>query len=419
MNVTHHRPILMSVAVIGMALLATEASAGDTWHQWRGPQRDGQVQSSAWPSTLSADNLSKQWRVELGPSYSGPIVVENQVFVTETKDAKFEVVRALDINSGEELWKTEWEGSLRVPFFARSNGDWIRSTPAYDDGLLYVAGMRDVLVCLNASDGQVVWRLDFVERFGSPLPAFGFVSSPLIDGDALYVQAGASFVKLNKKTGETIWRTLNDDGGMWGSAFSSPFLCQIGGRPQLLVQTRTNLAGIDPEKGSVLWTQEIPAFRGMNILTPTVIKDYVFTSSYGGRSYLYSAKEANGAWTVDEVWNNKVQGYMSTPVVIDDHIYLHLRNQRFTCIDANTGELKWTTKPFGKYWSLIANGKQILALDQRGELLLIAANPEAFTLVGQAKVSDESTWAHVAIDGDRIFIRELNAITSFRWQKGE
>jgi outer membrane protein assembly factor BamB len=353
----------------------------------------------------------------MGPSYSGPIVVGDRILVTETEEKKSEVVRALDRATGKELWRRTWVGSMSVPFFARSNGSWIRSTPAYDDGMLYVAGMRDVLVCLRASDGEVVWRVDFVERFGTPLPAFGFVSSPLIDGDALYVQAGASLVKLDKRTGETIWRSLNDAGGMWGSAFSSPYLCDLNGRRILLVQTRTNLAAVAPEDGKVIWSQEIPAFRGMNILTPTLINNKVFTSSYGGRSFLYAASPSADGWTVDEIWNNKAQGYMSSPVVIDDHIYLHLRNQRFTCIDAKSGETKWTTKPYGKYWSLVANGNQILALDERGELLLIEANPSEFSLIGRVKVSEEATWAHLAVVGDQLFIRELNAISAFRWTK--
>ena len=36
---------------------------------------------------------------------------------------------------------------------------------------------------------------------------------------------------------------------------------------------------------------------------------------------------------------------MSSPVVINGHIYLHLRNQRFVCLDAETGVECWTTKP--------------------------------------------------------------------------
>ncbi len=106
---------------------------------------------------------------------------------------------------------------------------------------------------------------------------------------------------------------------------------------------------------------------------------------------------------------------MSTPVVINGHAYLHLRNQRFTCIDLATGESKWTTKPYGKYWSMVANGDRILALDQRGEILLIHATPEKFELVDSRKLTDDETWAHLAVAGDEVFVRELNAMTVYRW----
>jgi outer membrane protein assembly factor BamB len=411
---------LATVMIIGAATTCTHVNAAENengWYQWRGPNRDGLISGSQWPASLTSDNLKRIWRVEMGPGYSGPIVVGDRVFVTETEDEKTEVVRALDRTTGNELWRQSWPGAMSVPFFARSNGSWIRATPAFSDGKLYVAGMRDVLVCLNAADGKEDWRVDFVERFGTPLPSFGFVSSPLVQNNAIFVQAGAALVKLDKRTGETIWRSLNDDGGMWGSAFSSPYLCSINDRDTLLVQTRTKLAAVNPDDGAVWWTQEIPAFRGMNILTPTLIDNKVFTSSYGGRSFLYTASTTDDGWAVDEVWNNKVQGYMSSPVVIDGHIYLHLRNQRFTCIDAATGESKWTTKPFGKYWSLVANGKQILALDEQGDLRLIEANPEAFTIIGQVKISDAPTWAHLAVVDDFIVVRELNAVSAFQWTK--
>jgi glycosyltransferase involved in cell wall biosynthesis len=72
------------------------------------------------------------------------------------------------------------------------------------------AGMRDVLVCLDAATGAERWRADFVEQFKSPLPAFGFVCSPLVVGDFVYVQAGAGFCKLDKQTGKVLWRVLTD-----------------------------------------------------------------------------------------------------------------------------------------------------------------------------------------------------------------
>jgi outer membrane protein assembly factor BamB len=387
------------------------------WTQWRGPQRDGKLAAAQWPESLSEANLKLRWNVDLEPSYSGPLIVGDRVFVTETRDKKAEVVRALDRHTGETLWETTWEGALSVPFFAKANGDWIRSTPAYDDGRLLVGGMRDVLVCLDAETGKELWRVDFVQQLGAPVPDFGFVCSPLVEGNFIYVQAGGSLVKLDKTTGSILWRALEDGGGMFGSAFSSPVLETIAGVPQLLVQTRTKLAGVDPESGQVLWSKEIAAFRGMNILTPTVYKDGIFTSSYGGKSLMLQlSRNEAGQWSVEEKWTLKAEGYMSTPVVIDGHAYLHLKNQRFTCIDLETGESKWTTRPYGKYWSMIASGDRILALDANGSLHLVQANPEKFDWLGTVKVSEQETWAHLGIAGDQVFVRELKGLRVFEWK---
>lgn len=416
-QIPRHRTLIASARGLWVILVLATAASADTavWPQWRGPQRDAQYHGGPWPDSLQEDHLATTWRVELAPSYSGPIVAPDRVFVTETLDKKVEIVRALDRGTGKELWKTQWEGAVTVPFFAASNGSWIRATPALDGDRLYVAGMRDVLVCLDTNNGQKIWELDFVKAVGSPPPDFGFASSPLVVGDYLYVQAGASLAKVNKTTGEIVWRSLQDKGGMFGSAFSSPYHTTLQGTPQIVVQSRTTLASVNPESGELLWQQEIPAFRGMNILTPTVIGDGVFVSSYGGRSLLFTPTRSDSQWTLQETWANKTQGYMSSPVVIDGNIYLHLRNQRFVCLDGKTGEERWTTKPFGKYWSMVANGDKILALDERGELLLIRANPDQFDLIDRRKVADD-TWAHLALCGEEVFVREINAMTALRWK---
>lgn len=391
------------------------AAAKPEWSQWRGPNRDGQVTGASWPDRLDQDSLTQLWRVPFGPSYSGPIVSEELVFTTETVNKQFEAAVALDRRTGEVRWRTEWKGAITVPFFAASNGSWIRATPAYDGESLYVAGMRDVLACLDAKTGQEKWRVDFVEQFQTPLPAFGFASSPLVVDEAVYVQAGAALVKLDKRSGKVLWRSLKDDGGMNGSAFSSPILASIAGVQQLVVQTRESLAGVDPEQGEVLWSQKVPSFRGMNILTPVVVGDAVFTSSYQNKSWLYNVSRQPEKYAVSETWNTNAQGYMSTPVVIAGHAYLHLQNQRLTCLDLKTGERTWTSEPFGKYWSLVAQDDRILALDADGTLLLIEANPAEFKLLGQTKISDAETWAHLAVSGDELFVRELDALAAYRW----
>jgi len=405
--------VFFSFAVI-LTLSSAALSAGDTWPQWRGPNRDGKIEKEVWPNSLDENKLVLTWETKAGLSYSGPIVDQQHVYVTEARNRKTEAVRAFDRKSGEQIWEAEWEGAMEVPFFAKANGDWIRSTPATDGQFLYVAGMKDVLVCLDCKTGKQAWRYDFPAKDGTKLPQFGFVSSPLLHGDSVYVQAGEGFCRLDRKSGKLIWKVLEDGGGMFGSAFSSPLLVQKEGTSQILVQTRSDLAAVDPDSGKVSWKQPIKAFRGMNILTPVVYKDSVLTSSYGGGTWLLEPAEEGG--TLTEVWKNKVEGYMSTPVIIGDYAYHHLKNQRFTCINLKTGESAWTTKPYGKYWSMISNGNQILALDEEGMLFLIEASPEEFKLLDSRKVTESPAWAHIANSNGQIFVRDLESLKVFSWK---
>ena len=118
------------------------------WSQWRGPNRDGAVAGKLWPADLKNQHLKLKWRVELGASYSGPILDADTLYVTESAGSN-EVVRALDRKNGKEKWRYQWAGKMSVPFFARSNGSWIRSTPALANNKLFVAGMRDHLLSVS------------------------------------------------------------------------------------------------------------------------------------------------------------------------------------------------------------------------------------------------------------------------------
>ena len=89
--------ILLFTAVIsGNHIFAVEMD----WTQWRGPNRDGVVTGKMWPNDLKDTHLASKWRVELGSSYSGPIMDGDTVYVTESYGEN-EVVRALDRADGK------------------------------------------------------------------------------------------------------------------------------------------------------------------------------------------------------------------------------------------------------------------------------------------------------------------------------
>lgn len=396
----------------------TPPTLATDWPQWRGPDRDGKVapSSPAWPNSISKERLVVSWKAALGPSYSGPLVVGDYVYVTETVNKRDEYVRCLDRSSGQQKWEVNWTGSMKVPFFAASNGSWIRSTPAYSDGKIYVGGIRDILVCIDAGSGKIVWQKDFPAINNTPIPMFGCVCSPLVDGDFVYMQAGGAMHKLNKNTGASIWQTVSDGPGKNSSVFSSPAIETVAGIRQLLIQGRESLSGVDLQTGDVLWNLVTPAFRGMSIITPTVFEDQLMISNYQHPTAMFSIeKRGPQDFEISERWKNKARGYMTTPVIVDGHVYTFLQNERFACIDLKSGETKWSSGKFAKYASLIANNDRIVALTSEGELILYAADPEQFEVLDRRKIASDA-WAHLAVSGDDVFVRAIDELIALKWK---
>ena len=61
------------------------------------------------------------------------------------------------------------------------------------------------------------------------MPMWGIAAAPLIDGDRLIVNVGgehACLVALDKKTGEEIWKALDDP-----AQYSAPIIIQQAGQP--------------------------------------------------------------------------------------------------------------------------------------------------------------------------------------------
>ena len=65
---------------------------------------------------------------------------------------------------------------------------------------------------------------------------------------------------------------------------------------------------------------------------------------------------------------------------------------------------------------MVANGNRILALSEAGELYLIAANTTEYQVLDVIEVAESETWAHLAVDGDQVLIRELDALSAFTWK---
>ena len=128
------RFVLASIAV-PFSLLAGDFK--EEWPQWRGMNRDGVYAGGNLPSQFESAGWNLAWTAELKESYSSPVADTGYIYTTESVGGNIERAMAYDRKTGKRIWETSWEAGMKVPFFARSNGSWIRSTPiVHEDRLI-------------------------------------------------------------------------------------------------------------------------------------------------------------------------------------------------------------------------------------------------------------------------------------------
>ena len=78
--------------------------------------------------------------------------------------------------------------------------------------------------------------------------------------------------------------------------------------------------------------------------------------------------------------------------------------ERVLCLDAATGALQWSDKSF-RCGSLILAEDKLIALSERGELIIGKATPAGFMPLLQSPVLGGRCWVQPAYSGGRIFVR--------------
>jgi len=149
------------VAVIA---LAWSAAAGLTlasdWPQWRGPFRTGYAGPDSPPVNSLAADLQPVWRTPIGGGFSSPVVSQGKLLYLDEHDGQ-EWAHLLDATSGKEIWKVAY-----APVFQDEWGAGPRSTPIIDGDRLYVQACNGEFRCLKLADGATVWQTSFERDFG-------------------------------------------------------------------------------------------------------------------------------------------------------------------------------------------------------------------------------------------------------------
>ena len=403
---------MRALAAAALALaLGVPSDAGVAWPQWGGPNRNfvtaaGDL-ATAWPS----GGPRRIWQRPLGDGFSS-IVTDGATLYTLYRDGANDVAIALDAKSGEPRWTT----SYLAPFnetCSEQLGPVPRAAPLVAGGRLITVSAGGLMNSFDRATGQRQWSRDLLEGSPSELRACGYSSSPLIYKNTIITTAGGkgrAVMAIDAATGAVAWSAQDFQNG-----YSSPILIDLDGRPELIVFTFGEIAGLDPDSGALEWSRPHVADQGVNVTTPIWGDDHLLfvSSSYNGGSRVLKLARANGAVSVEEVWANKrVRIHFGNAVRFGPRVYLSNGDSSsapFAAVDIKTGEITWRERAVTRA-TVIGAGDRLIILDEDGNLVLATPHDTGLEIHGKAQILGERSWTAPTLSGTTLFVRDRHQI---------
>jgi len=399
---------LFLAAFVGGAVYAAD------WPQWRGPDRTGLSRETGLLRSWPPEGPKLVWKAEgLGGGYSTPSIANKRIFgMGYVEDA--EVVWALATDNGQRIWGTRIASANHEIGYDEGP----RSTPTVDGDRLYALGVSGDLVCLNVTDGKLLWRKNLVREFGGHVPGWGYSESPLVDGEKVVVTPGgreATLVALNKTSGEVVWKCQVPGGDP--AAYSSCIAADVGGQRQYIQFLSHGVVGVSATDGKFLWRFDAPANnRGIQCSTPLFRDNLVFAASayrHGG-ALARLTNGPNGVTAEQVYFTRNMQNHHGGMILVGDYLY-GFNESTLTCLNFKTGEVVWEDRSVNKGSLGYADG-HLYARGERGAVALVEATSTGYVERGRFDQPDRSgknAWSHPVIANGRLYLRDQDILLCY------
>jgi len=337
------------------------------------------------------------WKTQVGKSYSSPVVLGGKVFVTAEPD----LLLCLDAASGKVLWKASngfaEAGAEEKP--VRSNAGNTAATPTSDGERVWAVFASGVVACYGV-DGKRQW----IQHHDLPMVLqFARSASPVLAGDKLLVTLNHLFA-LDAKTGKLLWKAEEVK-----ETYGTPALAKIGDAE----------AAITPEgyavrisDGTVLASE----LGTLKYATPLVSDGIVYFVGYDSAAHQLPA-QAGDKLVARKLWAADLEGdFFSSPVLRDGLLYTVNDAGKLYALDAKTGKTvaekdldipnasgRPDVLPAHIYPSIVLAGKHLFVSNHIGTCLVLEPGREP-KVVGRNSLPDGAPGTPV-FAGRHIFIR--------------
>ncbi|MEC7565457.1 MAG: PQQ-binding-like beta-propeller repeat protein [Planctomycetota bacterium] len=415
-----------NLLVLCLLLIVTVDLNAENWPQWRGSAMNGISTETDLPSRWSrTENI--QWRLELpGPGGATPCIWKDHIFITSTEGDDLVLIAAS--TAGKILWKRKVSQGDKV--VRGDEGNAASPSPCTDGKYVWVFFTNGALACYDFS-GAEIWAVDVQQRFGKFRIAFGMTSTPVLDGDRLYLQLihgegnpttrEATVAALDKKTGKTLWKTGRPSAARAENehSYASPTIYRDQQRAFLLTHGADYIVAHDLDDGHEIWrcgglhppAGYDPTLRFVS--SPLAIPGLIVVPS--AKAGLTLALNPNGAGDITEKdeyrkWQFHITPDVPSPLAVDGIVYLCRQNGNLIALDQKSGVQFYeerTNRDRHRSSPVFADGK--IYLCGRNGVVSVCKPGKQFELLAQNSL-EEPLAASPAVSNGRIYLRTFNAL---------
>ena len=429
------------LSVCSLALLHVALARADNWPQWRGVNSDG-ISSEKNVPTKWSKSEKIVWRTPMpGQAGATPCIWGDRIYATSAEGNDL-VLLCLSTVDGKILWKQKvGEGNQDA---RAGEGNSASPSPSTDGQHVWVFFGTGAIACY-AKDGTEVWKFNVSDRFGKLDIQFGMTSTPVLDGDGLYLQLihgrmqrgdqsrTGKVVKLEKLTGKTVWEVdrVTDAQFECKHSYASPFVYDDKKSKFLVVHGADCTTGHDLASGKEIWR-----FGMLNGPTPLNSKPnditfrfvaspcvdpksntIIIPTAKEGPVIAIRASELQGDSSAKKsavVWNSPRTPDVSIPVVVDGLVYMLQKDGKLQCVELATGkELYLNRTHTGQYRTspLYADGHLYFGSND-GHFIVVKAGKD-FEIVSTIDMGEAITASAIVSNGT-LYIRSYEALYAIR-----
>jgi len=370
----------------------------------------GSVVRADWPcflgpnhnSTSDETGFKKEWKSQprivwerkLGSAFSSFAAVGDRIYTCGQADGQ-QVLYCLNADTGDVIWSKPFEKEYK-----EEHGDGPRATPTVDSGRVYVLGAFGRLICVDADTGKDIWEKQFSNK-----PTWAYSGSILIEGDMAIASAGwkeGSLVAYNKQTGEQIWKAGEEAVG-----YATPFPFTYSNIPMIFGFMGNSAMIVRASDGTVLWKLPWRTDWDVNAAAPLFHDDYMLISSgYSTGVTLIQFGTVEDKIGFKTVWNSDViLAKFQSPVYVDGNVFVSDQNA-LKCVEFLTGKELWKKPRIRNGTLLVADGHLIL-LTENGKLQIAKPSGEDFKPITDVQILDGKCWSQPVLHHGRLYARNL------------